>query len=202
MAKKRTRSSADASQEKILQAAIALFARHGLDQTSFAQIARACGLSQANILYHFQSKERLIQAMILKIVANNRATVATYHSPKSTPREQLTHYFRGNLEWGLKFPDETRVILLMYYYASFQPAFRELYDQILYSARERLETCLEGIQREERLKLQTSVKATAQILHDWLLGTLINFTTAGKKSATTTTLMKEKWDVLLSSLLR
>ncbi len=48
--------------EKILDAAAALFARHGFEQTSLKTLADAVGLSKAGLLHHFPSKEALFEA--------------------------------------------------------------------------------------------------------------------------------------------
>ncbi|MFD4669450.1 TetR/AcrR family transcriptional regulator [Lentzea sp. NPDC058450] len=48
--------------EKILDAAAALFARHGFEQTSLKSLADAVGLSKAGLLHHFPSKEALFEA--------------------------------------------------------------------------------------------------------------------------------------------
>jgi AcrR family transcriptional regulator len=48
--------------EHILDAAAALFARHGFEQTSLKSLADAVGLSKAGLLHHFPSKEALFEA--------------------------------------------------------------------------------------------------------------------------------------------
>lgn len=48
--------------EKILDAAAALFARHGFEQTSLKALADAVGLSKAGLLHHFPSKDALFEA--------------------------------------------------------------------------------------------------------------------------------------------
>ncbi|MFD4637480.1 TetR/AcrR family transcriptional regulator [Lentzea sp. NPDC058436] len=48
--------------ENILDAAAALFARHGFEQTSLKSLADAVGLSKAGLLHHFPSKDALFEA--------------------------------------------------------------------------------------------------------------------------------------------
>ncbi|QFZ20833.1 TetR/AcrR family transcriptional regulator [Saccharothrix syringae] len=54
-----TRQYAD---ERILDRAAGLFARHGFAHTSLKDLADAVGLSKAGLLHHFPSKEALFQA--------------------------------------------------------------------------------------------------------------------------------------------
>src|SRR3954470_5789796 len=49
-----------AKREQILDVAIEVFARNGYDKTSFREIARETGLSQAGLLHHFNSKQDLL----------------------------------------------------------------------------------------------------------------------------------------------
>jgi AcrR family transcriptional regulator len=48
--------------ETILDAAAALFARHGFEQTSLKALADAVGLSKAGLLHHFPSKDALFES--------------------------------------------------------------------------------------------------------------------------------------------
>jgi len=51
---------------KILNAAEALFAEHGFEQTSMRQITTAAEVNLASVNYHFGSKKALIQAVIAR----------------------------------------------------------------------------------------------------------------------------------------
>lgn len=48
-----------ARREEILDAALVAFSENGYDRTSFREIARSAGLSQAGLLHYFKSKEEL-----------------------------------------------------------------------------------------------------------------------------------------------
>ncbi len=51
-------------QEKILQAALELFAKEGYNATSTSKVARHAGVSEGLIFRHFQNKEGLLQAIL------------------------------------------------------------------------------------------------------------------------------------------
>lgn len=54
----------DERKRAILEAATAVFAEHGYDGASLAQVAKECGLSQAGLLHHYPSKELLLVAVL------------------------------------------------------------------------------------------------------------------------------------------
>lgn len=54
--------SAD-GKDSIIQAAIRLFGKHGIDATSLREVAKAAGISPALVVHHFGSKEGLVTAV-------------------------------------------------------------------------------------------------------------------------------------------
>ena len=52
------------SRDNLLKAAIELFARHGYEGVSTGQVAKAAGLTQSMVHYHFRSKSKLWKAAI------------------------------------------------------------------------------------------------------------------------------------------
>ena len=65
----RTKSSAPATRERLLDAAERLFAARGFDGTSLREVTAAAGANVAAIHYHFGSKEELLRAVLSRIVA-------------------------------------------------------------------------------------------------------------------------------------
>ena len=57
-----------ATQERILQAAMALFMRRGYAQTSVTQIAKKAGVSRAAVFWHFSDKDSLFRAAAKQFV--------------------------------------------------------------------------------------------------------------------------------------
>ncbi|HZU52912.1 MAG TPA: TetR family transcriptional regulator [Holophagaceae bacterium] len=57
-----TQSKAEATRDRILQAALKLFQEKGFDATTMRDIAQAAGMSLGSTYYHFDSKEALVMA--------------------------------------------------------------------------------------------------------------------------------------------
>jgi AcrR family transcriptional regulator len=53
---------------KALNAALNLFARHGYNRTSMADVAEAAGISRATLYVHFKDKEALVRALADNVV--------------------------------------------------------------------------------------------------------------------------------------
>ncbi|TMH32348.1 MAG: TetR/AcrR family transcriptional regulator [Betaproteobacteria bacterium] len=78
-----------ATQEKILDAAEALFMEHGFEATSLRQITAAAGVNLAAVNYHFGSKEELFQAVLtrrLDPMNQERVALLTRFEREAAPR--------------------------------------------------------------------------------------------------------------------
>lgn len=71
-----TRPSADATRERILAAAIDLFADRSYDGAGTRDIADAAGVSQPSLNYHFRSKEALWRAAVAALFAKLDAALS------------------------------------------------------------------------------------------------------------------------------
>ena len=85
------------SREKILSAALELFAKKGFHATSISQIAKKAKISKGLMYNYFKSKDKLLD----EIIQNGFTELAglSYHSTKSTsPEEQLRNYVSAVLD--------------------------------------------------------------------------------------------------------
>lgn len=54
--------------EKIIQAALDLFAKHGYTETSISKIAKAAGVSKGLTYNHFENKEDLLKSVVVETI--------------------------------------------------------------------------------------------------------------------------------------
>jgi AcrR family transcriptional regulator len=80
---------------KILETATRLFATHGYDSTSLSHVARAASVSKALIFWHFETKENLFKAVLLRTI-----------EPYSIDIDDLD---------GLSEPEQLRRLIDLYY---------------------------------------------------------------------------------------
>jgi AcrR family transcriptional regulator len=69
--------SEDEVGERILEAALACFQEVGIRRTSMDDIARAAGVGRMTVFRRFESKDRLSQIVLLRVVAQATARVRT-----------------------------------------------------------------------------------------------------------------------------
>ena len=69
------------SRRQILDAAERLFARHGFEAASLAEIGEAAGLSRGTPSYFFGSKEELYQAVLERLYADRTAALQPVFAP-------------------------------------------------------------------------------------------------------------------------
>ena len=98
-------------QQGILDAAAAMFAKHGFNGTTIAALADSCGVSKALLYHYYDSKEALLYDMLLvhcKLLSET-ASNATKESDK--PEEQLRSLVRALMELYMSSRDKHVVLL-------------------------------------------------------------------------------------------
>lgn len=91
--KKQFEEIREASQEKIIRAALELFGTKGYDATSITEIAEKAGISKGLLYHYFDSKETLLASMLAQINSYETAFMARVQDPD--PRK----FIRNIIEW-------------------------------------------------------------------------------------------------------
>jgi AcrR family transcriptional regulator len=89
-----------ATQDRILQAAMALFMRRGYARTSVTQIAKKAGVSRAAVFWHFSDKDSLFRAAAKQFVVPFREGLARRlnHLEPSKRIIELINYYEQFVE--------------------------------------------------------------------------------------------------------
>ena len=104
---RKTRIQAE-NEERILDAALEIFSRHGFRGATIDQIADAAGMSKPNLLYYFRRKQDMYEALIGRLLD-------TWLEPLREMREdgdplpELRSYIRRKLEMSRDYPRESRL---------------------------------------------------------------------------------------------
>ena len=79
---------------RIVEAADRLIYRQGYEQTSFADIAAAVGISRGNFYHHFKAKDDILAAVIDLRLANSREMLEGWEVVGDTPAERIRCFIR------------------------------------------------------------------------------------------------------------
>jgi AcrR family transcriptional regulator len=84
----------DQKRDLILRAAAKIFATEGFDRASMAQLARACGISKANIYHYYDSKDALLFDILDSYLSDLRDRVLATDVAGLTPEARLHEVIR------------------------------------------------------------------------------------------------------------
>lgn len=86
-----------ARREQIVAAATEVIAKAGYGQASVAKIAEHIGVSKSVVLYHFKSKNDIIEAVVLVVFVAAAAHMVPAMIEAVSPGDRLTAYIRSNV---------------------------------------------------------------------------------------------------------
>ncbi|ACK72804.1 transcriptional regulator, TetR family [Gloeothece citriformis PCC 7424] len=95
---------AQATQEKILEAAEREFSRHGLKGARIGEIAQNSGVTTAMIYYYFQSKEGLYKAVLERPALEVQEIMSGLNLDQKPPIEALKAFIEAAIAYEAKHP--------------------------------------------------------------------------------------------------
>lgn len=109
--KGRRAAAGEARKAAILKAALAVFARQGLDGTSVEAIAQAAGISKANLLYYHPSKEALYVAVLEQGLSAWLAPLSRF-TEGDDPADAIAALIDAKLAMSRDHPEISRLFAL------------------------------------------------------------------------------------------
>jgi TetR/AcrR family transcriptional regulator len=107
----RRAQAGEARRGAILEAALSVFARLGPDGASLDAIARAAGLSKANLLYYYPSKDALYVAVLEQGLSRWLAPLASFRR-EDDPAEAIGALIEAKLTMSRDHPEVSRLFAL------------------------------------------------------------------------------------------
>lgn len=94
------------TKDRILQAALSLFARNGFEGARMEKLAAEVGINKASLYFHFKSKEELFRALFRQILLEYKeALQVMLTETKSLPvKERLTAIYEKYLDYNWNNP--------------------------------------------------------------------------------------------------
>jgi TetR/AcrR family transcriptional regulator len=110
-ASSRKTRTGEANAERILDAALDVFAAYGFRGARIDQIAAAAGLSKPNLLYYFRTKQALYTAVLARTLEMWLEPLRELDS-RSDPKAALTAYIARKLEYSRTHPAASRLFAM------------------------------------------------------------------------------------------
>lgn len=101
----------EANEGRILDAALSVFARLGFAGARVDQVAEAAGMSKANLLYYFRTKEDLYRAVLTRTLDMWLEPLRELDA-ESDPEEALARYIAKKLEYSRLKPEASRLFAM------------------------------------------------------------------------------------------
>ena len=117
---RKARSDGVQSRERLLLAAMRLFAEQGYTKTSTREIALAAGTNIASISYYFGDKAGLYRAAFTEPSPQPHEDIAAFTNPDSSLRDSL-HAFYSKMLGPLKQGDVARLCMRLWYREMLEP---------------------------------------------------------------------------------
>ena len=181
---RRTKADAQATRDKLLDAAESLFQTQGVSRTSLSQIAAAAGATRGAIYWHFEDKADLFNAMMHRVTLPLEEGLAcTAAKAERDEGEPLLAMRAALMEALVKTAHDARtrrvfeVATHMVEYVDEMQAVRERHLQIRSDCLRMIESALGWAARRQGQRLSTPLPVAATglhalvdgLIHNWLL---------------------------------
>ncbi|MFH5886366.1 TetR/AcrR family transcriptional regulator [Halalkalibaculum sp. DA3122] len=102
----------DTKRKAILETALQLFVKHGIDATSVRAIAQGADTAEGNIYRHFKSKDDLARTIFLNCATKFRSTLKKAVQEQSGPEQKIEILVRTMFEFAFNRTLEFSYILI------------------------------------------------------------------------------------------
>lgn len=125
--------------QKIIHAAIKLFAKHGAAFTKLSEVAKTAKVPAPLIHYYYKDIEDLHYDVILAVLEDLKEySLRDLSKTAGNPTETMRAYLRGPIIWAEENPEHFSIWMYFYYMASRSEKFEALQTQIRIAGRERI----------------------------------------------------------------
>ncbi len=107
----RSRPGVTDKRAALLEAALELMARHGLQNVPTSAIARRAGVAKGTLFVYFETKEHLLNELYLTIATRFNQAVQAAFDPQVPPPARLRPFWFAFARWYLDHPADASVLL-------------------------------------------------------------------------------------------
>jgi AcrR family transcriptional regulator len=192
------KTKGELTRDRIVIQATRSFARDGFAATSLPAIGRRVKLGHTAILHHFGDKVALFRACLEESLTLFARLTRERARPDHDARARLDEMLEVNLLMAREHTDAITLIISIYSMATFEPSLRALYTEMLRASRERYEGAVRSAVREGRLSATVDARLLGEILHEFIIGSVVNYLAAGRGTEPELARIRLKWRSLLA----
>ncbi len=199
---RRTKKEAEQTRHELLDAAIVLFLRQGIANTTLNDIATEVGKSRGAIYWHFDNKDAVIQALWDRNADTFYEAFKNLVSQSSLPDAALN--FRREIKNVLysvlgddEFGQVIRILIHNVEFTDEQTALQQFLSSKKNELVLALETSFQALEKNNALKVKLPPELLAQSLFGYIDGLVSNHLKPGNNSLD----LKEYGDVLIDLFL-
>lgn len=184
---RRTKEDAQQTRHELLDAAIELFLRQGIANTTLKDIADKTGKTRGAIYWHFENKDAVIQALwernadTFYQAFSNLATQITLPDLAGKFRHQIKNILQSVISDD-EFGQVTRIIIHNVEYTDEQTELQEFLQSKRDDFVQALVTAFEVLKKHKVLKVKLSPELLAQSLFSYIIGLIDNYLKPGNDS--------------------
>jgi AcrR family transcriptional regulator len=169
------RRSRELTTQKLFQAGLEIFSKHGYDAATTKLVAKRAGVNEALIKRYFDGKEGLLRALILDFISRSKANSEDY-PPGNSLEAEIINYF----ETKFRYLEENHDLIRLAVSRALVDAKlnRELYKHHTPDPSERLLERLKHFQALGQIPANRDVAQLGQILNLHTMGLLFELTCA------------------------
>jgi AcrR family transcriptional regulator len=123
------------NREKILDTALRLFTRYGVDATPTSRISKEAGVSTGTLFHYFPDKDNLTGQLYLSIKKEMAGAIRKNDDISLPTRERIVRGVRGHIAWGVANPLKVRFLDQCYNYPGIgKDVQKQVYDEFSWMA--------------------------------------------------------------------
>ena len=142
------------TKQQIIIEANLLFLKKGFEQTTFADIAKAVGISQPSIYAHFTNKMDLLKGVCLFAAEAGRAYIDSCVPVNERAKIRLKAYLEANLDFFYHQRVQAHSLLALFYFSASSPEILKLFLEIQSQTIVRIENILIQCKYENTYKIK------------------------------------------------
>lgn len=184
---------------RIIRTAIQQFGHKGYFLTSLDIIARGAEVQRPAIINYFDNKLGLFKACIQNVMDEFASDYSKRRAELKDAVSELDLSFELNLEMARKKTAHAKLIVLLYYGATVDPELHAVYASTLVGIRKRYFDLISKAILEKKVRKVKDPDTTSQLMHEAIMGMMINYVSATE--GLSPTMMQKKWKLLKQGLL-